>query len=277
MPKRIEGHERRSLIQWWCTTLVPVGNVDEPAAQPGLAADGALRRQDRADFESRNQPTALPIYKAPPLKPKPLGGPSKPTLDKSRTICYADTRLLLPISPAVIRRPVMSSPFVRRACTDDLDQLCRLYVAFHEFHVQGVPDRLISLGLPEYFDCTDLIANLQRLFDQVDAALFVAIDADQVIGLAEVYLRQDGDNGATVGYRYGYLQSLLVQEAFRHRHIGARLVEAAQQWAAQQGATEMHVDVWEFASGPLPFYERLGYRTLRRTLVRPLDRGSSGV
>jgi hypothetical protein len=36
------------------------------------------------------------------------------------------------------------------------------------------------------------------------------------------------------------------------------------------GASEMRLDVWEFAAGPLEFYERLGYRTLRRALVREI-------
>ncbi len=171
----------------------------------------------------------------------------------------------------------MSSPTVRRANAEDLDQLCRLYVAFHEFHVRGVPDRLISLGPPEHFDCTELIANLQQLLGQSDVALFVAVDATHVIGLAEVYLRQDEENGGKAAYRYGHLQSLMVQDAFRHQQIGRRLMEAAQQWARQHGATEMHVDVWEFPAGPLPFYERLGYRTLRRTLVRPLTDSPSDM
>jgi len=169
----------------------------------------------------------------------------------------------------------VNSPLVRRACAADLDQLWRLYLAFHEFHGRGVPDRLRSFGAPEHFDCTDLMANLQRLLDQSDAALFVAVDATHVLGLAEVYLRQDEQNGAKVAYRYGHLQSLMVREAFRHHHIGTRLMEAAPQWARQHGAPEMQLDVWEFPAGPLPFYERLGYRTLRRTLVRPLTDSTS--
>jgi hypothetical protein len=106
----------------------------------------------------------------------------------------------------------MSSPLIRRACAEDLDQLCRLYIAFHEFHVCGVPERLSSLRAPEGFDCTDLAANLQRLLNQSDVGLFVALDTTQVIGLAEVYLRQDEENGAKVAYRYGHLQSLMVQD-----------------------------------------------------------------
>ncbi len=33
----------------------------------------------------------------------------------------------------------------------------------------------------------------------------------------------------------------------------------------------MRVEIWEFAQGPLHFYEALGYRTLKRDLVIDLD------
>jgi GNAT superfamily N-acetyltransferase len=160
--------------------------------------------------------------------------------------------------------------YVRRACADDLEQLCRLYVAFHEFHVQGVPERLRSLGEPAQFDCAALVATLAQLLDRPDAALFVASEGDELLGLAELYLRQDTEHHATVVHRYGHLQSLMVREEERRRRVGTQLLEEAERWAASQGAEELRLDVWEFADGPTPFYERCGYRTLRRTLVRPL-------
>jgi len=45
---------------------------------------------------------------------------------------------------------------------------------------------------------------------------------------------------------------------------------AAEDWAREHGAAEMRLQTWEFDGDPLPFYIRLGYRTLRRTLVRDL-------
>jgi GNAT superfamily N-acetyltransferase len=62
----------------------------------------------------------------------------------------------------------------------------------------------------------------------------------------------------------------MVQETYRGHGIGTRLVEAAERWARGQGATEVRVETWEFVEGPLAFYERMGYRTLRRTVVREL-------
>jgi GNAT superfamily N-acetyltransferase len=45
---------------------------------------------------------------------------------------------------------------------------------------------------------------------------------------------------------------------------------AAERWAQEHGAVEMRLQIWEFDGDPLPFYERRGFRTLRRTLVREL-------
>jgi ribosomal protein S18 acetylase RimI-like enzyme len=164
----------------------------------------------------------------------------------------------------------MDAVTIRLAQTQDFEPLCKLYFEFHEFHVRGVPDRLLSLGDPETFDSSELCAALEKIVGDDDAALFVATVARQVVGLVEIYLRQDEANPARVSYQYGYLQSLMVREAFRRRGIGTRLLEAAQQWAREKGATKVRLETWEFAEGPQAFYERQGYRTLRRTLVREL-------
>lgn len=159
---------------------------------------------------------------------------------------------------------------IHLAGTPDLEALCRLYVDFHEFHVRGVPDRLQSLGEPEAYDGSKLYADLEKIISHDGSALFVAKVAGQVVGFAEVYVRQDEPNPARVSRTYGHLQSLMVDEGFRRRGVGTRLVKAAEQWARAKGAAEMQLQTWEFATGPLAFYEHGGYRTLRRTLVREL-------
>jgi len=164
----------------------------------------------------------------------------------------------------------MTNIMIRPAKPGDLDSLCRLYVEFHEFHVREVPDRLLTLGLPEQFDCSELKANLTKIMGRDDAALFVAVMVNDPIGLAEVYLHHDEPNEAAVTRTYGHLQSLMVREHFRRQSVGRLLIQATEAWAKANGATEVRLDMWEFAAGPLSFYEKCGYRTLRRTLVRVL-------
>lgn len=156
---------------------------------------------------------------------------------------------------------------IRPATAADITALLALYAEFHSLHVAGVPERLRE---PEARDDADMRAALDGLLRAEDAALIVAADGDRVIGLAEIYLKRDEENPWRVGYTYGHLQSLMVTTLWRRTGIGARLVDAAETWARERGATEMRLETWEFPDGPLAFYTAHGYRTLRRTLARRL-------
>jgi GNAT superfamily N-acetyltransferase len=165
----------------------------------------------------------------------------------------------------------MNAVITRLASTHDIEALCRLYFEFHEFHVRGVPDRLLGSGEPlDSYEHSELYRNLERIINEDESALVLAEVACQPVGLAEVYVRQEEPNPLQASRRYGHLQSLMVCGPFRREGIGARPMEGAQRWAKEKGAAEMRLETWEFAEGPLEFYERVGYRTLRRTLVREL-------
>jgi GNAT superfamily N-acetyltransferase len=161
----------------------------------------------------------------------------------------------------------MTDFIIREASIVDIDSLCRLYYEFHEFHVRGAPDRLLSLGPLAEFDRSELALGLQKILDDEKATLFVAEVAGERVGFAEVYARQDEANPMRVEYQYGHLQSLMVLEGFRGQGIGTALVKAAEQWAKVRGVNEMRLDTWEFPGDPVSFYRRVGYRTLRREMI----------
>ena len=162
----------------------------------------------------------------------------------------------------------METPTIRSATEQDIDGLVSLYAEFHEFHVLGVPDRLRK---PDAYDEATLRSTLRELVQRDDAQIFVVDHEGKIVGLAEVYVRQDEPHPLTVAHRYGYLQSLIISKPLRKSGLGKQLVAAAHHWAKEQHATEMQVETWEFAEGPLHFYEALGYRTLQRHLVTDLD------
>jgi hypothetical protein len=51
-------------------------------------------------------------------------------------------------------------------------------------------------------------------------------------------------------------------------------MEAAEAWASERGATEIHLKVWDFEAGPFDFYTRKGYSTVSRELAKTLSDGS---
>jgi ribosomal-protein-alanine N-acetyltransferase len=159
---------------------------------------------------------------------------------------------------------------IRLAKLEDKDALCNLYIEFHQFHVGGVPERLVSLEKMDSQQAGELRRNIEKIINDQNSEILIAQNSDQVVGLAEVYLKKDEPHPAKKAYTYGHLQSLVVNQEARRYGIGKLLVEVAEKWAKEKGAAEMRLDIWEFREGPLRFYEKLGYRTLRRNLVRKL-------
>lgn len=124
---------------------------------------------------------------------------------------------------------------IKIAGKQDLKTLCRLYLEFHEFHVQGVPDRLRSLGDPDKYDCSELYPRLEKIIENEDSVIFLAEAGQKPVGLAEVYIQEDKPDPARVCRRYGYMQSLIVTEKSRNQGTGKKLVLAAENWAKEKG------------------------------------------
>jgi GNAT superfamily N-acetyltransferase len=163
-------------------------------------------------------------------------------------------------------RVATSDARVRPATAADIPVLRRLYDEFHAFHVRGVPERLLLPVEPQ--DDAKFVELIVEVLADERAMLLVAESDGQIVGLAEMYVRDDEASPYKPGQRYGHVQSLAVTEASRRHGIGVLLLREAETWASGQGASEIRTDVWEFAESPLPFYEQAGYQTLRRTLIK---------
>ena len=161
----------------------------------------------------------------------------------------------------------MDSVIVRHAADRDIEVLTDLYKEFHEFHVKGLPDRLQS---PLTYVDEGMRSKLAGILEAEGSTIFVAEFDGRVIGLAEVYLKEDEANPFKVLHTYAHLQSMMVTGNHRRQKVGRKLLLAVERWAKERGASEIRLDIWEFEAGPLEFYEKQGYRTLRRTMVRKL-------
>jgi GNAT superfamily N-acetyltransferase len=160
---------------------------------------------------------------------------------------------------------------IRVATIKDILDLTRLYHEMHNFHAAAVSDRLVRISeVSDIHERSDLYQEIMKIIQSMDSVIFLAEVDQKPVGLAEIHIRHDDANPLTVPYRYGYLQSLIVTASNRQRGIGTQLVAAIEHWAKEKGASEIRLNVFEFAGGPLTFYEQLGYRTLKRSLVHRL-------
>ena len=165
----------------------------------------------------------------------------------------------------------MKKVTIRPAQKPDLEALYDLYFEFHEFNAQHLPVYLQSLGEPTKEDRKDLQKKLVQILEGSDSTILVAEESGRILGFAEIWLKQpDPNDRAKIHTPYAHLQSLSVTQPFRRKGIGIRLLQGAEAWAGERGALELRLDIWEFSTGPLEFYQKAGYYTFRRALAKNL-------
>ncbi|MCC2954942.1 GNAT family N-acetyltransferase [Massilia sp. IC2-477] len=116
-------------------------------------------------------------------------------------------------------------------------------------------------------DPTEHLLEMQELCEQPGRyAQFIAYSSDdEAQGLVEVALRSDYVNG-TESSPVGFLEGLYVDPASRHQGIAALLVKIAEQWAREQGCSEMASDAAIDNTASHAMHEALGFEETERVV-----------
>ena len=154
---------------------------------------------------------------------------------------------------------------IRAATMDDYAALCALMAEVHRLHLDQLPSLFRETEGPvcgrDY---------LQRLIDDERVGLFVAELDGAVVGFVNVALREAPDIPIVVPRCYAHISDVVVGQDMRRAGIGRALMDRADRWARDQGATAVELTVYEFNDGARAFYRALGYETLSRRMGRPL-------
>jgi GNAT superfamily N-acetyltransferase len=107
--------------------------------------------------------------------------------------------------------------------------------------------------------------------------LIVAEEAGEIVGVLFAELLAPADTGryqspAELREARLFIQGLSVLRSHWRRGIATALVEAAEKWGRQRGATVVLCDTWPKSPVSLPFWEsRMGYETRSVRLRKRLD------
>jgi aminoglycoside 6'-N-acetyltransferase I len=115
----------------------------------------------------------------------------------------------------------------------------------------------------------DLAADVRRYFEGErlePAEVLLAFDeAGKAVGMAELSIRSIVD-GCAPG-RVGYLEGWFVAERVRRRGVGSMLVQAAEDWARQQGCSEFASDTELDNALSIAAHKALGFEETGRVVV----------
>lgn len=154
---------------------------------------------------------------------------------------------------------------IREAIKQDYEALCEIYEEVDFFHAEALPCVFRKVDGPAR--SRDFVFN--AIADK-NSALFVAEKEGQIIGFVHILIREAQDIPILVPRRYVYIGELVVKKEFRRSGVGRSLIEKTHQWALDKGITQVELNVWEFNSGAIVFYEKLGYQTASRKMWKSL-------
>lgn len=160
---------------------------------------------------------------------------------------------------------------VREATEADYAELKEFFDEGAAIHHRGEPG---IIGTPSERPISK--AFVSELINGEDTALLVAVPSagqtgeHRLLGFVRLAFHEVGSHQGLVPRCYVEVEEVLVREVYRGHGIGHRLMLEADRWARDKGATEVELAVWEFNQVALKLYEELGYRTLRRQMLKPL-------
>jgi ribosomal protein S18 acetylase RimI-like enzyme len=153
---------------------------------------------------------------------------------------------------------------VRRATPGDVERLIELWMQMWEFHrkldARFEPSPMAALTMRHW---------LEGHLESPSSAVFSAAD----------------ESGTVVGYilasilenlpivqnpAFGFISEIAVDEKYRRRGVGGRLVRAAHEWIRSKGISSVEVNLAAANAASRAFWKKMGYRDFVERLQLPL-------
>lgn len=159
----------------------------------------------------------------------------------------------------------MMSIIFRHAKISDIDSIYTIF---------SLTDQLHRESHPEIFQALTSSESAKRYYREsiqaLDRTIIIAEDHGKVVGAVLCTVQSTSDIPIFVSRTYGCIENITVHKSYQGKGIGERLMLQGQKWAQNRGATIMELTVWEFNQHAQHFYDKLGYRTTRRRMVKEL-------
>lgn len=147
---------------------------------------------------------------------------------------------------------------VRSALREELARVNEIRRFVNDVHVQGRPDIFRPGFAPELgqhvYDC----------FEKENWNVLVAVLDGEICGFATVEYLDKPESPYSRARKMYHVEEFGVDPAYHRRGAASALVDYMRQDARERGFEKLELDMWEFNTGALAFYEAAGFTTYRR-------------
>lgn len=123
----------------------------------------------------------------------------------------------------------------------------------------------LALELWPDHDFADLLAEMESLLSNPDAAVFLMQHKGEAVGFAQCQLRRDYVEGTETS-PVGYLEGIYVRPSFRGQGYAKKLLSACENWARQRGCSEFASDCELPNAESLAFHLHAGFKEANRII-----------
>ncbi|TDY25437.1 ribosomal protein S18 acetylase RimI-like enzyme [Paraburkholderia sp. BL6665CI2N2] len=142
----------------------------------------------------------------------------------------------------------------RRATIEDVLTICELGQILNAGHHLARPDIYADATTEFGRDKPHWLSSLQG----EDRATFLAELGSKAVGFITIQVVKP-ISPLLQPIVAGRIGSVAVSEQIRGRGVGSSLIKLAEEWARNQGATDIRLAVWEFNEQAVNLYQELGY------------------
>ncbi|SON53030.1 GNAT family N-acetyltransferase [Vibrio tapetis] len=154
---------------------------------------------------------------------------------------------------------------IRKAELSDLSDLNILYIEQNRFHHNITPDRIAL--------CDELLTHeeLAEMIAETSTYLTVYVLDGKLVAALLANLQRNEAKRWTPKRCFVYLDELIVMQEYRSKGIAREMMDAFEDWAMEQGASCIDLNVWQHNSNALEFYQKNGFYTEQRLMSKNLE------
>ena len=153
---------------------------------------------------------------------------------------------------------------VRFAREDDLERVNEMRRQVNELHVKGRPD-VFKEGFPE-----KLRDYIYEIWKDPDKGIVVAEKDGRIGGFAVLNHVKKPETPFMFVRDFLDVDEFGVDAAFRRQGAASEMIRFIREYAREKGFKKIELNMWEFNSGALAFYEAAGFSTYRRYMEMKL-------
>jgi len=149
---------------------------------------------------------------------------------------------------------------IRRARSEDYQEVCDLFRELDELHVNLCPERF-----QKFEDPIRPVDLFEEKVVSSEKALFIASDGPRLVGFVDVQREASTAFPLFKPREFASIHNLFVREEYRGTGLAHVLFDRAKQWARDNGFNSLELTVYRANQGAMKFYEKAGMVPLKTT------------